>query len=49
MVPDNSDEFPDGTLLADFGAGPLGRLIFRTVMKAMGKQEVPAADRAESC
>ena len=32
-----------------FGAGPLGRLIFRTVMKAMGKQEVPAADRAESC
>ena len=32
-----------------FGAGPLGRLIFRTVMKAMGKQEVPAQNAAESC
>ena len=32
-----------------FGAGPLGRLIFRTVMKAMGKQKAVTADRAESC
>ncbi len=32
-----------------FGAGPLGRLIFRTVMKAMGKQETPAQNAAESC
>ena len=32
-----------------FGSGPLGRLIFRTVMKAMGKQKAVTADRAESC
>ena len=41
--------FPMALCWQIFGAGPLGRLIFRTVMKAMGKQEVPAADRAESC
>lgn len=32
-----------------FGAGPLGRLIFRTVMKVMGKQEASAQNPAESC
>ena len=31
-----------------FGAGPLGRLIFRTLMKAMGKQESSAKNPAES-
>ena len=41
--------FPMALCWQIFGAGPLGRLIFRTVMKAMGKQEAPAADRAESC
>ena len=41
--------FPMALCWQIFGAGPLGRLIFRTVMKAMGKQETPAADRAESC
>ena len=41
--------FPMALCWQIFGAGPLGRLIFRTAMKAMGKQEAPAADRAESC
>ena len=41
--------FPMALCWQVFGAGPLGRLIFRTVMKAMGKQKAPTADRAESC
>ena len=41
--------FPMAFCWQVFGAGPLGRLIFRTVMKAMGKQKAPTADRAESC
>ena len=44
-----AQNFPMALCWQIFGAGPLGRLIFRTVMKAMGKQEAPAADRAESC
>ena len=41
--------FPMALCWQIFGAGPLGRLIFRTAMKAMGKQKAPTADRAESC
>ena len=41
--------FPMALCWQVFGAGPLGRLIFRTVMKAMGKQKAPTADPAESC
>ncbi len=40
--------FPMAFFWQFFGAGPLGRLIFRTVMKAMGKQEASAGDEAES-
>lgn len=41
--------FPMALCWQIFSAGPLGRLIFRTVMKAMGKQKAPTADPAESC
>ena len=35
--------FPMALCWQIFGAGPLGRLIFRTAMKAMGKQEAPSS------